>query len=85
MLAKKWPWHRPKIALTIVDRKASSTDKFYPILLCPFLLLMFFCGHSNHLNDVRIDCDWKVMILVGIEIGWLMCFDLGIFFNILIL
>ena len=42
-----------------------------------FSTLNVFCGQSNHFNNVRIDCDWKVMILFGTEIGWLMCYDLG--------
>jgi len=67
--------------LIIVSQKTSSADKFYPILLYPFFTLNVFFGQSNHLNDVRIDYDWKVRILFGTEIGWLMCYDLGFFLS----
>ena len=28
-----------------------------------FFIVNVYCAQSNHLNDVRIDCDWKDMIL----------------------
>ena len=65
-----------------IEAPQASFHQVLSYFIVYFFTLNVFCAQSNHLNDVRIDGDWKVMILFGIEIGWLMCYDLGICFYI---